>query len=40
MQPDFGVMSSLFPPSVIEEVVCQESFGVFSPEGGGDQLAH
>lgn len=40
MQPDFGVISSLLPASVIEEMVRQESFGVFGPEGGGDQLAH
>lgn len=40
MQPECGVMSFLLPASVIEAVVCQESFGVFGPEGGGDQLTH
>ncbi len=40
MQPDCGVMSTLLPASVVEAVVCQESFGVSGLEGGGDQLTH
>ena len=40
MQPDFGVMSSLLPASVTDEVVCRESFGVSGPGGGGNQLTH
>lgn len=33
-------VSSLLPASVIEALVCQESFGVFGPGGGDDQLTH
>lgn len=37
IQTDCGVMSSLLPASVIAAVECQESFGVFGPEGSDDQ---
>lgn len=38
MQSESGAMSASLPASVIEAVVCQESFGVFGWEGGVDQL--